>query len=117
LEAFGATKLDEVFSAISCVRCLYETDVSGAISVLIWYQLPDYEDRDGPRNVVFIPTPDAADSLRRLHWTDDRGFNPGRGNYEIFSLPYRLRGPPSLLSNEYGGLTQGVKRLGREADH
>jgi hypothetical protein len=66
--------------AISCVRCLYETDVSRAISVLItaigdedrdghrnvgFIQTPDArcdEDRDGPRNVGFIQTPDAADS-------------------------------------------------------
>jgi hypothetical protein len=34
------------------------------------YQIPnddDYDDRDGPRNVGFIQTSDAADSLRRLH--------------------------------------------------
>jgi hypothetical protein len=38
----------------------------------------------------------------------------------IFSsprLPDRLWGPPNLLSNEYQGLSLGVKRPGREADH
>jgi hypothetical protein len=39
----------------------------------------------------------------------------------IFSSPHRpdrLRGPPSLLFNVYGGLfSRGVKRPGREADH
>jgi hypothetical protein len=57
--------------AISRVRCLYETDVLRAISVLI----PDGDDddddddddRDDPRNVDFIQTPDAADSPRRSH--------------------------------------------------
>jgi hypothetical protein len=31
------------------------------------YQIPDDDDRDGPRNVGSIHTPDAADSTRRLH--------------------------------------------------
>jgi hypothetical protein len=31
------------------------------------YQIPDDDDRDGPRNVGFIQTHDAADSPRRLH--------------------------------------------------
>jgi hypothetical protein len=30
-------------------------------------QIPDDDDRDGPRNVGFIQTPNAADSRRRLH--------------------------------------------------
>jgi len=36
---------------------------------------------------------------------DDRSKNPG-GGWEIFSTscPYRLRGPPSLLSNGYQSL-------------
>jgi hypothetical protein len=45
--------------AISHVRCLY-------------LMIPDDDDdddddRDGPQNISSIQTPDAADSLRRLH--------------------------------------------------
>jgi hypothetical protein len=42
------------------------------------------------------------------------------GGWEFFSSPprqERLWGPPSLLSNGYQGLSLGVKRPGREADH
>jgi len=46
---------------------------------LIWnnrrvFLIPDDDDdRDGPRNVGSIQTPDAADSPRRLHRTSDVG--------------------------------------------
>jgi hypothetical protein len=49
--------------AISRVRCPYETDVSRIILVTNLRDLTS----DGPRNVGFIQTPDAADSPRRLH--------------------------------------------------
>jgi hypothetical protein len=45
------------YRAISLVKCLYETDV----------QIPEDDDRDGPRNVGFVQTPDMADSPKRLH--------------------------------------------------
>jgi hypothetical protein len=47
--------------AISRVRCVYWTDVSRTISVII------IGDRDGPRNVGSVQTPDTADSPRRFH--------------------------------------------------
>jgi hypothetical protein len=43
-------------------RYIYE-----ALCAQLTYQIPDYGDRDGPRNVGFIQTPDVADSPRRLH--------------------------------------------------
>jgi len=54
--------------AISRVRCLYETDISRTISVLIIreYQIhdddDDDDDQDGHRNFGFIQTPYTADS-------------------------------------------------------
>jgi hypothetical protein len=42
------------------------------------------------------------------------------GDWKFFSSPprpERLWGPPSLLSNGYQGLSLGIKRPGREADH
>ena len=37
--------------------------------------------------------------------------------FSSVTLPYRLRGPSSLLFNGYRGSFPGVKRPGREADH
>jgi hypothetical protein len=53
---------------ISRFRCLYETDVSRVISVLVIRDLiSDYENRDDPRNVGSIQTSEAAGSPRRFH--------------------------------------------------
>jgi hypothetical protein len=48
-----------------------------------------------------------------------RGSSPGQGWKFLSSPPRpdRLYGPPSLLSNVYQGLSLGVRRPGREADH
>jgi len=46
------------------------TQINGVLSHcrFLWtYQIPDNDDRDSPRNVGFIQTPDAADGQRRLH--------------------------------------------------
>jgi hypothetical protein len=64
--------------AISHIRCLYETDISRTISVIIirdlisnpwwwwwwwwWRRWPS-----GPWDISFIQTPGTADSVRRLH--------------------------------------------------
>jgi hypothetical protein len=48
--------------AISRAMCLYETDVSRTISVIIIIII-----RDDDRKVDFIQTSDVADSPRRLH--------------------------------------------------
>jgi hypothetical protein len=57
--------------------------------------------------------------IAQWYSADDRGSSPGRGR-EFFSSPPRpdrLWSPPSLLSSGYQGISLGVKRPRREADH
>jgi hypothetical protein len=58
------------------------------------------------------------------YWLDDRGVGiwvpEGSKIFSSPRRPNRLWGSPNLLYNEYrggGGLSQGVKRSGREAKH
>jgi hypothetical protein len=49
--------------AISCIRWIKETDISKTILAFII--------RDGPRNVGFFYSCDAADRPRRFYWIDE----------------------------------------------
>jgi hypothetical protein len=56
LELSQQLNLMKYSRAISCVRCLYESDQGSDDGV-----------QDGPRNVSFIQTPGVVDSLRWPH--------------------------------------------------
>jgi hypothetical protein len=65
---------------------------------------------------------DSAVGIATGYGLDSRGFRVrvpvGARFFSSQRHPDGFWGPPSLLSNGYpGGLSPGVKRLGREADH
>jgi hypothetical protein len=70
-----ATKFDEVFSGYQPRQCLYETNVSRTISVL-------------------IQTCDVAYSPRKLHWTNHEASHP------VFSVPLLLL----FIGSKYGNV-------------